>query len=86
MDYEMDSHTIHNSNTIDTNSVMTPGGNISDVTEVITTPSVRVGAAWGTGSEKPDCFYFDLCVKVLLNTILAVIGLIGNRYTCSTFV
>ena len=33
----------------------------------------------GGKSNTAQCFYWDLLVRILLNTILAVLGIIGNR-------
>ena len=33
----------------------------------------------GGGSNGPQCFHWDLLVRILLNSILAVLGIVGNR-------
>ena len=37
------------------------------------------GGGSGGGSKGPECFYWDLFVKITLNSMLAVLGFIGNR-------
>ena len=30
-------------------------------------------------SEEQKCFYWDLLLRIILNSVLAVLGIIGNR-------
>ena len=37
------------------------------------------GGGSGGAGKGPQCFYWDLFVRILLNSALAVLGIIGNR-------
>ena len=69
--FEMGNYTKTNISTNFTNET-----NITMLISTILTPS---GGGSGTGGKGPQCFYWDLFVRILLNSILAMLGIFGNR-------
>ena len=52
---------------------------VSNVTNITAAPAASGGdAGKAAGSTRPQCFYWDLLVRILLNSIFAVLGILGN--------
>ena len=61
-----------------TNVFTTFTNEINSTVSISTILSPSGGGNEGGGKE-PQCFYWDLFVRILLNSILAMLGIIGNR-------
>ena len=52
---------------------------ISNVSNLTAAPEAsNAGGSTGGGSTRPQCFYWDFLVRILLNSIFAVMGIVGN--------
>ena len=52
---------------------------ISNVSNLTAAPEApNAGASKGGGSTGPQCFYWDFLVRILLNSVFAVLGILGN--------
>ena len=52
---------------------------VSNVTNITAAAAASGGEAGkATGSTRPPCFYWDFLVRILLNSIFAVLGILGN--------
>ena len=52
---------------------------VSNVTNITSASTTSGGGAGKTGgSTGPQCFYWDFLVRILLNSIFAVLGILGN--------
>ena len=52
---------------------------VSNATNITAAPAASGGeAGMAAGSTKPQCFYWDFLVRILLNSIFAVLGILGN--------
>ena len=69
--FEMGNYTTTNFSTTFTNEINT--------TILISTMLLPSGGGNGGGGKGPQCFYWDLFVRILLNSFLAMLGVIGNR-------
>ena len=69
--FEMGNYTTTNVFTTFTNEI-----NSIVLISTVLSPS---GGGNGGGGKGPQCLYWDLFVRILLNSILAILGIIGNR-------
>ena len=69
--FEMGNCTTTNFSTTFTNEI-----NTTMLISAMLSPS---GGGNGGSGKGPQCFYWDLFVRILLNSILAMLGFIGNR-------
>ena len=75
----MEKSTTESSIDFETEIYTVPNVSTTSTVEVNTSILLSIILASDGGSKGPECFYWDLFVRIILNSVLAVLGFIGNR-------